>query len=199
MSGIINGTEFKYRIDTEYGVNHDGFIAEGTESIVFKGIKFGGDLRYSCALKFKPKVRLSDFMEREYKIIESMQTCRSVVRVLDVIEDLGDFSVNYQNGEISAQNFFCVIEEFFHENPDILLYLCSTQGGQQAQRARLFSYWFNKAGQQERYYFKTVEVKGEIPGTKEYVAIIIPRNYPQALEVLAKFEEETSMFNAMKP
>lgn len=112
MSGIINGTEFKYRIDTEYGVNHDGFIAEGTESIVFKGIKFGGDLRYSCALKFKPKIRLSDFMEREYKIIESMQTCRSVVRVLDVIEDLGDFSVNYQNGEISAQNFFCVIEEY---------------------------------------------------------------------------------------
>ena len=46
----------------------------------------------------------------------------------------------------------------------------------------LFSYWFNKAGQQERYYFKTVEVKGEEPGTKEYIAIIIPRNHPQAEE-----------------
>ena len=88
---------------------------------------------------------------------------------------------------------------FFRSNPDILLYMCSTEGEQQAQRARLFSYWFNKAGQQERYYFKTAEVKGEKPGTKEYVAIIIPRNHPQAEETLAFFDEETAMFNSMKP
>lgn len=112
MNSIIKGTEFSYRIDVEHGVNRDGFIAEGTESIVFKGIKFGGDLRYSCALKFKPKIRLADFMEREYKIIESLQTCRSVARVLDVIEDLGDFSIEYKGGEISAKNCFCVVEEY---------------------------------------------------------------------------------------
>jgi hypothetical protein len=97
------------------------------------------------------------------------------------------------------QTVFCVIDEFFRTNPDILLYMCSTAGEQQAQRARLFSYWFNKAGQQERYYFKTTEVKGEEPGTKEYVAIIIPRNHPQAEDVLARFDEETALFNAMKP
>ena len=112
MSTTIKGTEFDYRIDTEYGINHDGFIAEGTESIVFKGIKYGNDLRYSCALKFKPLSRLRDFMEREYKILESMQTCRSVVRVLDVIENLGDFRIPYANGEISARNCFCVVEEY---------------------------------------------------------------------------------------
>jgi hypothetical protein len=97
------------------------------------------------------------------------------------------------------QTVFCVIDEFFRVNPDILLYMCSTAGEQQAQRARLFSYWFNKAGQQERYSFKTTEVKGEEPNTKEYVAIIIPRSHPQAEEILAKFDEETSMFNSMKP
>lgn len=80
-----------------------------------------------------------------------------------------------------------------------MLYMCSTVGNQQAQRARLFSYWFNKAGQQERYYFKTAEVKGEEPETKEYVAIIIPRNHPKAEDALAYFDEETAMFNAMKP
>ena len=91
MSSVICGTNFNYKIDTEHGINRNGFIAEGTESIVFKGVKYGGDLRYSCALKFKPKTRLHDFMNREYKILELMQTCRSVVRILDVIEDLGDF------------------------------------------------------------------------------------------------------------
>lgn len=116
MNSVIRGTEFNYRIDTEHGINHDGFIAEGTESIVFKGVKYGNDLRYSCALKFKPKSRLYSFMNREYKILEAMQMCRSVVRVLDVIEDLGDFSLLYNNGtqsgEITNENFFCVVEEY---------------------------------------------------------------------------------------
>ena len=100
------------------------------------------------------------------------------------------------------QTVFCIIEEFFRRNPDILLYICSTAGEQQAQRARLFSYWFNKAGQQERFIFKTAEIKGDDPrkkDVKEYVAIIIPRNHPQAQEVLAFFQAETSMFNEMKP
>jgi hypothetical protein len=97
------------------------------------------------------------------------------------------------------QTVFCIIEGFFHANPDILLYMCSTAGEQQAQRARLFSYWFNKAGQQERYYFKTAEIKGEEPGTKEYVAIIVPRNHPQAEDVVAWFDHDTQMFDSMKP
>lgn len=112
MNSVIRGTEFSYRIDTEYGINHDGFIAEGTESIVFKGVKYGNDLKYSCALKFKPKTRLHDFMQREYPILESMQICRSVVRVLDVIEDLGDFSLPFGEGAITNQDFFCVVEEY---------------------------------------------------------------------------------------
>lgn len=111
MGGVICGTEFNYRIDEDFGIN-GGFIAEGTESIVFKGIKYGNDLRYSCALKFKPINRLTDFMEREYRILESMQTCRSVVRVLDVIEDLGEFALPYGNDEINRNNSFCVVEEY---------------------------------------------------------------------------------------
>ncbi len=114
MKSVIQGTKFNYRIDTEHGINRDGFIAEGTESIVFKGVKYGNDLKYSCALKFKPKSRLHDFMNREYRILESMQTCRSVVRVLDVIEDLGDFSLTYKGVEdcINNQGYFCVVEEY---------------------------------------------------------------------------------------
>lgn len=100
------------------------------------------------------------------------------------------------------QTVFCIIEEFFRNNPNILLYICSTAGHQQAQRARLISYWFQKAKQQERYYFKTAEIKGDDAKDdidKEYVAIIVPRNHPQAEDILSFFEEETSMFNSMKP
>lgn len=100
------------------------------------------------------------------------------------------------------QTVFCVIDEFFRKNPDIMLYICSTAGEQQAQRARLFSYWFNKAGQQERYIFKTAEIKGDNPANKdfkEYVAIIVPRSHPQAEDAIAWFDHDTQMFNSVKP
>lgn len=108
---VIDGTKFRYFIDRDYGLS-EGFIAEGTESIVYKGVKQGGELRCSCALKFKPKSRLKDFMEREYKILESMQICRSVVRILDVIEDLKGFRHKYGDIEITSEDYFCVVEEY---------------------------------------------------------------------------------------
>ncbi len=34
-----------------------------------------------------------------------------------------------------AQTIICIIEEFFNKNPNILLYMCSTDDGKQAQRS----------------------------------------------------------------
>lgn len=96
------------------------------------------------------------------------------------------------------QTVICVIEEFFRQNPDILLYLCSTADGKQAQRARLFLRWFNGAEQQKRYALRSVEVRGE-NNCKEYVALIVQRTNPNLDEILAIFDEETAMFNELKP
>lgn len=97
-----------------------------------------------------------------------------------------------------AQTVICIIEEFFRQNPDILLYLCSTDGGLQAQRARLFLRWFNRAEQQEQYIIRTAEVKGE-GEDKEYVAFIAQRTNPDIDHVLQYFESEINMFNEQKP
>ena len=96
------------------------------------------------------------------------------------------------------QTVVCVIDEFFRQNPDILLYMCSTADGKQAQRARLFLRWFNGAEQQKRYALRSVEVRGE-NSRKEYVALIVQRSNPNLDEILAIFDEETAMFNELKP
>ena len=90
-----------------------------------------------------------------------------------------------------------IIEEFFRQNPDILLYMCSTEGGQQAQRARLFLRWFNGSEQNKYYVARSVEIHGE-DSRKEYVAIIVQRSNPQLQNILAVFEKETTMFNELK-
>lgn len=126
MSNEINGNSYKYIVDKSYGINQDGFIAIGSESIVYKGlkIKHGGNLQFSCVLKFKPKSilmngevvnRLEIFKTEEWKIFEELRECRSVVRVEDVIDDLGDFSLSCNkvaDGVINSDSYFCVVEEF---------------------------------------------------------------------------------------
>ena len=97
-----------------------------------------------------------------------------------------------------AQTVICIIEEFFRQNPDILLYMCSTEGGKQAQRARLFLRWFNGAEQQKQYVARSAEIRGE-EGRNEYVALIVQRSNPQLEEILATFDEEIAMFNEQKP
>lgn len=133
--GIIKGSEFNYIIDTSYGLSSDGYIATGTESIVYKGLKIShsGDIVLSCVLKFKYKslligaeggvsrvVNVYDrFRTHDLKIFDELQDCRSVVRIFDVIEDLGDFSLTDTHVEegrksisINREKFFCVVEEY---------------------------------------------------------------------------------------
>lgn len=96
-----------------------------------------------------------------------------------------------------AQTLICIVEEFFRQNSDVLLYICSSADGHQAQRARLFMRWFNGAEQLKLYVSRTVEVKGE--GKTEYVALLAQRNCPDIDKILLRFDEEVAMFNSMKP
>lgn len=45
------------------------------------------------------------------------------------------------------ETIFCIIEDFFKANPEILLYLCETGDGKQASRNRLFIKWFREYAQ----------------------------------------------------
>ena len=95
-----------------------------------------------------------------------------------------------------AQTVICIIEEFFRQNPDILLYLCSTDGGQQAQRSRLFLRWFNGYEQQKKYMIKSAEVKGE--GISEYISLILMTSHPKINEISEAFDNIVQMFNDNK-
>lgn len=101
-----------------------------------------------------------------------------------------------------AQTVVCIIEEFFRLNPDVLLYMCSTAKGQQAQRNRLFLRWFNGYEQQKHYLIKSTEVRGIGPDNKprtEYVALIVQRTHPRLDEIVQQFDDEIQMFNDNKP
>lgn len=101
------------------------------------------------------------------------------------------------NDKKISQTIICIIEEFFHANPDILLYMCRTDNGQQAQRSRLFLRWFNGSEQKKKYVIRTSEVRGE--ECDEYIALIIQRTHPQLEEVISIYDREIAMFQEHKP
>ena len=101
-----------------------------------------------------------------------------------------------------AQTVVCIIEEFFHQNPDVLLYMCSNDNGKKAQRSRLFLRWFNGYEQQQKYLLKATDVKAIGPDgspTRDYVALIVQRTHPKFDEIVARFDSEIAMFNEFKP
>lgn len=91
---------------------------------------------------------------------------------------------------------FCVIEEFFRVNPEILLYMCESGDGHQAMSARLFLRWFNQYNKNGQFYIRTAEVKnGKIT---DYVALIIQRTHPAFDDIVELFDSEITMFQRNK-
>jgi hypothetical protein len=101
------------------------------------------------------------------------------------------------NDKKVRETVICIIEEFFNQNPDILLYMCDNANDQQAQRSRLFLRWFNGAEQQKKYDIRTALLTEE--GIDSYIAMIIQRSHPQYEEILHIFDTEISMFQELKP
>lgn len=130
MRLTISGTKFQYWIDEgfEGSIYGDGFIARGTESIVYKGIRRtsdagGENIEMDCVLKFKRRGRndsvLNRFKNKDLRLFNDLQGCRSVVRIFDLIEDIGDFLLEFTHVGaderrflINSRNYFCVVEEY---------------------------------------------------------------------------------------
>ena len=95
------------------------------------------------------------------------------------------------------KTIICIIEEFFCQNPDILLYMCDNANEQQAMRSRLFLRWFNGYEQQKKYDIRTAFLMEE--GIESYIALIIQRSHPQYEEIINLFDSEIAEFKASKP
>lgn len=95
------------------------------------------------------------------------------------------------------QTVICIIEEFFCQNPDILLYMCDNANDQQAMRSRLFLRWFNGYEQQQKYDIRTALLEED--DIETYVALIIQRSHPQYREIIELFDTEIEAFKESKP
>ena len=88
---------------------------------------------------------------------------------------------------------FFIIEDFFQENKNILLYICETGDGKQAARSKLFIQWFSKYEKAVFFYFKTTEILSE--GEENFAAIILRKDNPELESIVHDFDEMISILS----
>ena len=107
----------------------------------------------------------------------------------------GSFSLDIRNknGQSSPgdekfkQTLITIVEEFFRQNNDVMLYVTETKDSKQASRNRLFVRWFNTYEHSDQYVIKTAE--GKMDEQINFMAIILRRDNPRLQLVFEEFDE----------
>ena len=90
-----------------------------------------------------------------------------------------------------------IIEQFFIENDDVLLYICDTSDGREEKRNRLFVRWFEEFATPERFTMKTANAIVE--GQGFYAAIIVENSNPKLEDIVNDFKQTAESLTGEKP
>ena len=87
-----------------------------------------------------------------------------------------------------------IVEVFFTDNENVLLYICETGDTKQAMRSRLFQYWFSTYLNKESFTFVSASVKDE-DGIINHAALIMKSDNPLMPDILAEFSKTINLLN----
>lgn len=88
------------------------------------------------------------------------------------------------------ESIIAIINEFFAQNNDILLYICDTSDGREAIRNRLFIRWFMESDIDNMLEIKTANAIVE--GEGMFFAIIFKKSNPRYAEISHEFDEASA-------
>ena len=92
------------------------------------------------------------------------------------------------------ETIIAIIENFFMENQEVMLYICETGDGKQSMRNRLFEYWFNHYSKHWNIMFLTASITDE-NGILNYAGIVLRNDHPRLKEIVNEFTTTVTLFN----
>ena len=95
------------------------------------------------------------------------------------------------------QTILTIVDQFFTEHLNVLLYICDDSDGREAKRNRLFMSWFNKHAEPGRFTICTANTN--IEGHGFYAAIIVENRNPMLRAITEEFEIASNALTADKP
>ena len=82
---------------------------------------------------------------------------------------------------------FAVIDEFFTDNDNVMLYICDTSDSREAARNRLFIRWFKHSAEPDRFTIRSASTT--IEGQGFFAAIIVENRNPLLTDITADFDQ----------
>ncbi len=95
------------------------------------------------------------------------------------------------------QTILNIVDQFFSEHLNVLLYICDDSDGREAKRNRLFLSWFNKFAEPGR--FTICAANTIIEGHGFYAAIIVENRNPKLKAITEEFETIAQALTSDKP
>lgn len=95
------------------------------------------------------------------------------------------------------QTILTIIQEFFAEHTNVLLYMCDDSDGREANRHRLFLNWFQMNTDHDRFTIRTAHAVIEDKGF--YAAIIVENRNPMLNDIIDDFEATAKALTEGKP
>lgn len=92
---------------------------------------------------------------------------------------------------------FAVIDEFFTENENVMLYVCDTSDHREAARNRLFIRWFKQSAEPDRFTIRSASATVE--GQGFYAAIIVENRNPLLQAITEDFDSTAQALTSGKP
>lgn len=92
------------------------------------------------------------------------------------------------------ETIIAIVENFFMENQEVMLYICETGDGKQSMHNRLFGYWLNHYKKHWKIMFLTASITDE-NGILNYATIILRQDHPRFKEVIREFTDTVTLLN----
>jgi hypothetical protein len=87
-----------------------------------------------------------------------------------------------------------ILEVFFQQNNEALLYICETGDGKQSMRSRLFEFWYNHYEGRKILMFLEASVV-DADGVVNYTALLIRKDHPQLTEIVTEYTNTVKLLN----
>lgn len=92
------------------------------------------------------------------------------------------------------ETIVAIVEDFFNNNENVLLYICETGDDKQAMRNRLFQYWFSSYINKNLFTFVSASVT-DAEGIVNHAAIILRSDNPQMPHIVSEFSKTINLLN----
>lgn len=92
------------------------------------------------------------------------------------------------------ETIVAIVEDFFLENNEVMLYICETGDGRQSMRSRLFEYWFSQYKEGWNVLMMSASIY-DAEGVKNYAAIIVRQDHPRLSDITRKFTDAVKLLN----